>query len=463
MKNKVFALLMAGVMAASMTACGGSSDTDSNSNADAVSDDSDTAAEADNNDAEEPSSDTGASEDENKLTVWTWDPNFNIYAIQTAADLYAKDHPGFSVEVTENSSGDIETKLTTAVSAGDLSTLPDIFLMQDNSFQKYVKFYPGVFTDITDSGIDFSQFSSAKVAYSTVDGKHYGVPFDNGADVFCVRTDVIEQAGYAVDDFTDITWSDFIEKGKKVKETTGLPLLTAQAGMPDLVMQMIQSCGASCFDEDGKANLNNNEAVKKAVGTYKELVETGVLQEVVDGDQVISALNTGSGAGIIRGCWILASVQQAEDQSGKWALTNMPKLDGIDGATNYSNDGGASWVISSNCKNVELAEDFLASTFAGSKELYETILPSSGALSTWLPAAESEVYDEPSEYFGGQKIFSDIVDFASKTPSNITGPYYYDARDALGDAISNITQSGMGVDDALDSAQETVEFTMSSN
>ena len=141
----------------------------------------------------------------------------------------------------------------------------------------------------------------------------------------------------------------------------------------------------------------------------------------------------------------------------------MPKLDGIDGATNYSNDGGASWVISSNCKNVELAEDFLASTFAGSKELYETILPSSGALSTWLPAAESEVYDEPSEYFGGQKIFSDIVDFASKTPSNITGPYYYDARDALGDAISNITQSGMGVDDALDSAQETVEFTMSSN
>ena len=64
--------------------------------------------------------------------------------------------------------------------------------------------------------------------------------------------------------------------------------------------------------------------------------------------------------------------------------------------------------------------------------------------------------------YWGQKIFADIVDFASKTPSNITGPYYYDARDALGDALSNITQSGMGVDEALDSAQETVEFTMNS-
>lgn len=73
--------------------------------------------------------------DVNKLTVWTWDPNFNVYAIKKAAELYAKDHPGFTVEVTEVLSDDIEAKLTTIASAGDLSTLPDVFLMQDNSFK----------------------------------------------------------------------------------------------------------------------------------------------------------------------------------------------------------------------------------------------------------------------------------------------------------------------------------------
>ena len=104
------------------------------------------------------------------------------------------------------------------MNAGDLSTLPDIFLMQDNSFQKYATFYPDVFTDLTDSGIDFSQFSEAKVAYSTLDGVNYGVPFDNGAVVNAVRTDLIEQAGYTVDDFTDITWSDYMEKAKVVLE-----------------------------------------------------------------------------------------------------------------------------------------------------------------------------------------------------------------------------------------------------
>ena len=123
--------------------------------------------------------------------------------------------------------------------------------MQDNSFQKYATFYPDVFANLTDSGIDFSQFSEAKVAYSTLDGVNYGVPFDNGAVINCLRTDLLEQAGYTVDDFTDITWSDYMEKAKVVLEKTGLPMLTAQAGSPDVVMEMLQSCGASLFNEDG--------------------------------------------------------------------------------------------------------------------------------------------------------------------------------------------------------------------
>ena len=76
---------------------------------------------------------------------------------------------------------------------------------------------------------------------------NYGIPFDNGAVIECLRTDMLEEAGYTVDDFTDITWSDFMEKAKVVKEKTGQPILTSQAGSPDLVMEMLQSCGESLF------------------------------------------------------------------------------------------------------------------------------------------------------------------------------------------------------------------------
>lgn len=49
-----------------------------------------------------------------------------------------------------------------------------------------------------------------------------------------------------------------------VLEKTGLPMLTAQAGSPDVIMMMLQSCGASLFNEDGTANIADNEVLKKA-------------------------------------------------------------------------------------------------------------------------------------------------------------------------------------------------------
>ncbi len=455
MKRKVISVLLASAMVFSMAACGSSgSDASSDAAGDGAATDEAGDAADDGTEVVE-----GSAGDDNTLTVWTWDPNFNIYAIDKAAEIYAKDHEGFKVEVSEIQSDDIESRITTAVNAGDLSTLPDIFLMQDNSFQKYVSFYPDVFTDLTDSGIDFSQFSSAKVAYSTVEGKNYGIPFDNGAVVNCIRTDILEEAGYTIDDFTDITWSDYMEKAKVVLEKTGVPMLTAQAGSPDQVMMMLQSCGASLFNEDGSANIVGNEALKEIIEDYAQMVADGTLVEVTDWDQYISSLNSGTAASAMNGCWIMASVQMAEDQAGKWGMTNMPKLDKAANATNYSNNGGSSWAISSNCQNVDLAVDFMNATFAGSNELYDDII-SKGALATWAPAGESEVYQQPVDFYGGDAVYAKIVDFATKTPSNATGPFYYDARDAVGAALSNITQTGADIDSEIQTAQETLEFSM---
>ena len=96
MKKKVLTVLLAGAMVASMAAGA-------------------TVVSAEDND--------------NTLTVWAWDQNFNIKSMQIAADQYAADHEGFSVDIIETSSDDCQTKLTTAANAGDYSTLPDIHWM----------------------------------------------------------------------------------------------------------------------------------------------------------------------------------------------------------------------------------------------------------------------------------------------------------------------------------------------
>ena len=398
-----------------------------------------------------------AGEDET-LTVWCWDPNFNIYAMQQAEKLYQEDHPDFKLDIQENVYNDIETKLITAATSGDFSTLPDIFLMQDYSYHKNVASFPDVFTDLTDSGIDFTQFSTGKLADSTVDGKNYGVPFDNGATIMAIRSDIVEEAGLKTDDFKDITWSKFMELAKTVKEKTGTPMLTTSGGS-ELVLEMLQSAGASPV-VDGEIKIADNEVLKQAVEVYAELVNEGYMTEYTDWDQYIASMNNGDAAGVINGCWIMSSVQAAEDQAGKWTIVNMPALDDVDGATNYANCGGASWAVSSNCQNPELAYDFIKSTFGASVELYDDLLVNAGAIASYLPAAESEVYQETSDFYGGQKVYSDIVDFASKVPAFDCGSYYSDIRSALTDVVTNVVQKGADVEEELQTAQDTLEFNI---
>ena len=391
--------------------------------------------------------------------MWAWDKSFNIYAMEEAEKIYQAENPDFSLDIVEVSWDDMQTKLSTIVGSGNYDELPDILLMQDFAYQKYCITYPDLFTDITDSGIDFSQFAEGKVNASVVDGKNYGVPFDNGTVIAAYRTDILEQAGYTIEDLTDIDWNRFIEIGKDVYDKTGYSLISVQAASSDIIYQMMQSAGVSTWNEDGTVNFTENEVLKQCIEIYKEMADAHVMQIVNSWDEYIGTFTSGKACGVINGCWIMASIQTAEDQSGLWQITNFPSLPGVADATNYSNQGGSTWAITTNCSNTDLAVDFLNSTFAGSMELYETILPGAGALATWLPASESDVYSEPQEFYGGQQVYLLLSEFSGKVPSVDLGVYYTEANTALYTLLSNVV-SGADIDSELQTAKETVEFNM---
>ncbi|WP_062519179.1 ABC transporter substrate-binding protein [Demequina silvatica] len=393
----------------------------------------------------------------NSLTVWAWDPAFNIYALQEAEKVYQAEHPDFTLDIQEVTWEDLQTKLTTLAQSQEFEELPDIFLMQNNAFQKNVINYPDLFTDITDSSVAFDEFPEGVTAYSTIDGANYGVPFDAGTAINAMRTDILEEAGLTLDDFTDITWDEYIALGEQVLEATGKPMLSGIAGEPDTILMMLQSAGQSLFDDEGNPTITDNEALSTSIELYSEMVEKGIYLEVNSWDEYIASIVNGNVASTINGVWISGSIQTAEDQAGMWGVTNLPSVD-VDGATHFSANGGSSWAVSSNA-DVALAEDFLSATFAGSTELYDTILPGAGAVANWLPAGDSEVYAEPQEFFGGQAIYADVLSFAAGVPSNNTGAYYYEARDAVGAAITQI-MGGADAATALGEAQSTVEFAM---
>lgn len=456
MKKKLLGIILTVAMTVTALAGCGSTASDNAGTADAGNDASNTQT-ADTADAS-ANTDNSAGDD-NTLTVWTWDPNFNIYSIKEAEKIYQKENPDFKLEIVETPWGDMQTNLGTILGSGNLSQLPDILLMQDFAFQKYAITYPDMFTDLTNSGIDFSQFGAGKLAESTVDGKNLGVPFDAGTEVACYRKDLLEQAGYTVDDLTDIDWDRFIEIGEDVKAKTGYSLFSTQAGSADFIMQMVQSAGGKIWNADGTPYFSGNVILEKSLDTYKKLFDTGVMATGNSWDEYIATFTSGKTLGTINGCWIIASVQADDTQSGLWSLTNMPKLSGISSATNYSNQGGSTWVVTSNCKNVDLASDFFAKTFAGSTELYDTILPGCAAISCWAPVASSSVYSEPIDFFGGQTIYSEIAKFGTKVPSFERGVYFTEANTALATAATNIV-NGADIDSELKAAEETVNFNM---
>jgi lactose/L-arabinose transport system substrate-binding protein len=391
-----------------------------------------------------------------QLLVWCWDPNFNVFAMREAEKIYRRDHPNVSLDVQDITS--IEEKLIAALSANETSALPDIILMQDNSIQKFVTNFPQSFLPVNGK-VDISKFAQFKLDVGNVNGQNYGVPFDNGATAFFFRSDFAEQAGLQVSDFKDITWDEFIRLGKIVKEKTGKALISFTTGGGDIVQLQLQSAGTWVFDAQGKAYIQGNPAVREIISIYKQLIDSGVLLEVPDWNSYIASLNGGAVAGTIQGCWIIGNITPAADQAGKWAMVNTPRFSNIPTATNYSSQGGSGWMVMAHSKKAEAAFDFLNKTFAGSEELYQTILPPSGAISTWLPAAEAPVYGEPQPFFGGQKIYEELMDYASKVPKVKFGLYNYEARDAIGRAMVNVL-AGADIDAEIANAQQEVEFLM---
>ena len=390
------------------------------------------------------------------LRVWCWDPNFNVFAMLEAEKVYQRIRPNVSLDVHDVTA--IEERLITMLMANDTANLPDIILQQDNSIEKFVTNFPRAYLPLN-GRVDLSGFAPFKLAVGNVNGQNYGVPFDNGATAFFLRRDFVEQAGLQVSDFNDITWDRFIELGRIVRQRTNRPLISYPAGGGDFIFLALQSTGTWFFNDQGRPNLQNSPAIREIILTYRDLLESQVMLETPDWNGYIATLNQGSVVGTIQGCWIIGSITAAADQSGRWAMVNTPRLDRVQGASNYSSQGGSGWMVMSHTRHADVAFDFLDKVWAGSVPFFETILPPSGAISTWLPAANSPVYSQPQDFFGGQKIYEELMDFANRVPQIKFGLYNYEARDAVGLAALNIVR-GANIDTELANAQRELEFLM---
>ncbi len=408
----------------------------------------------------------GASEG-HSLTVYAWDPSFNIPALEAAAlDYQTNVDPDFELNIVEQpGGGDIETLITNVASAGAgaYDQLPDITLFQDHYFEQYLRNYPDVWLDVNDAELEWENFAEEKLSFSTIDGVHYGIPVDGGTCIAAYRVDLLEEAGYTIEDMTGISWEEFEEIGEAVYEATGKYLLCFNADGNDLPYILLQEEGVSQF-RDGEPYLTENETLREVVALIADMAKRNVLalsnswdeytNTQIQGDQV---------AGVINGNWIIPTIENVPENEGCWEITSLPTLGGEEG---YASNGGASLYLTANCQDPDLAKDFLAYSFGGGSLedtglsiTYDDALLNGGVVTTYLPAGESEVYSEGVAYFNDTPIYQKIAAMTSLVTPVEQSPYHYTERDLLGAAIINVINGG-DLDSELENAEQQLRFAM---
>lgn len=338
-----------------------------------------------------------ASSDESTITVWAWDKNFNITIMERAGEYYTEDgHEDFKVDVVEMSNEDTIQKLVSGFTSGVSEGLPDIVLVEDYAAQNFLINYEGKFSELSEE-IDFAQFAPYKVEAVTHDEGIYAVPFDSGSAGLYYRTDYLAEAGYTEEDMQNLTWSKFVDIGKDVKEKTGKWFV---AFIPNRGTHYIQMAMQSA------------------------------------------------------GVWYSATIKSAEDQSGKWAYTNLPLLGTVENATPYSNLGGSSWFVLEDSPNKNLAIEFLKTEFAGNDEFYQDILVENGAVGTYIPSQTGEAYQYKDPYFNDAQIYKDFSSWAEEIPGVDYGVNTSVAYEALRSVLQDYFDDKLTLDEMLEQAEE---------
>lgn len=397
----------------------------------------------------------GASQGSQEITVWAWDPNFNIAALNLAKERYEAKHPDVKVNIVEYAQDDIVQKLNTGLNSGTTKGLPNIVLIEDYRAQNFLQAYPDAFRDMSDV-IKAEDFAEYKIGPTSYNGKQYGVPFDSGATGLYVRTDYLEQAGYTLDDVTNIDWNQYIEIGKKIKEVTGKDMLTQDPNDLGLIRVMAQSAGEWYLKEDGKTpNLADNPVIKEALETYKAMFDANIVKMNSDWSQFLAAFNNGDVATVPTGNWITPSVKAEASQSGKWAVVPTPKLAGSANSVNASSLGGSSWYVM-NLDGQDAAANFLAETFGSDSEFYSLLLEKIGAIGSLKAASSGSAYDKADDFFGGQKIYADFAKWTEEVPKVNYGLHTYAIEDILVIEVQNYL-NGKDVDSVMRDAQAQAE------
>ena len=399
----------------------------------------------------------GDKADSNELNVWAWDASYNVAMIKDAVAAYnKKEGTDYKLNIQDMPSSEVKQKLQTILSSGSGKGLPDIVLMQDADAQSFLSTYSASFADMS-AEVNLDKFYDFKKAAVQFDGKTYGVPFDTGVAGLFYRTDLFAEAGFKKEDLQNITWNKFMEIGEKVSAKTGVAYYADDFYTETRLEQiMLQSANSGFNDKDGNPTIVGNPVFKETLETIKKLKSSDNVKNVNGWDNYLKVTNSSDTASVVIGSWYMATIMAAEDQSGKWGVAPIPALE-VNGATNYSNTGGASWFVMDNSAKKSEAIKMLNEMFGNDTEFQQSLLKNNKSLVAAKDAATGEAFSEKIEFFGGQEVYKDLASWMNNVPTFYQTKNTPTISDTLKENLKNIIDGKVSIEDGMKEVQASVE------
>lgn len=448
MRKKWLAMLLSGVMAVSLAACGGSGAKTSDTN-------------------QEDAAVAGNASADNKLVIWTLADDLKQFA-----DRYCEQNSDVQIETVVIAPADYLTKIQSAMRGK--ATEPDIIVAEPQMLD--TMYEAGYLEDLDQEPYNAQQFKDNMVDYvwqagQDENGVQRAISYQITPAGIYYRRDIAKKV-FGTDNPDEIgklfaDYDTILKTGETLKKA-GYKIFASDS-------EMSFFSGDSAWVQDGKLTIDEDrkaymdlcvDLYQKDMTAYVATWSTTWYQamggaipiidadtNVWDEDEMKQAEETGKTTEVFAfglPSWgVLTMRDNVGDLSGKWGVCSGPS---------YGFSGGTFLGINAMSKNKETAWDFIKFVTTNEETLDWWIEASEGDVVAWLPTIEKHK-DDKNEVYGGEKLYQFFLEQAQGIDYSKITKYDKVINDAWGAAITSIKTGEMSKEDAINNFYETVQST----
>ena len=295
-----------------------------------------------------------------EMDLWTFQElHVNFYV--EMADVWNEKNPDRPINLTATTgeSHSMQSKMLVALQSG--SGGPDIADIEVGYYSNFLKGSPLLLplNDIIEPEKDDIVMSRVEM-YGDNEGNIYGIDFHVGASVTYYNMDIMNEAG--IDPADIVTWDQYREAGKIVKEKTGKAMLAVETTDLFLPQCMMLEKDTQYVTDEGQPYIDTPEHAQ-VIDYIRGMIDDGICEIAAGGyfhaEEWYGYMNDGNVASLTMPLWYMGRfTDYMTDLNGKIGIYPIPVWN--EGDVRSVCQGGTGTSVTLQADNPDLAKEFLA-------------------------------------------------------------------------------------------------------